>query len=308
MMLQNSSPWGTSNSKQASEVLMSSSKQASDSRSGSKQAVAGSNNMGSWQNSMLQSNNMFKSQSNSGSAFNPHHEPDPCYEEIISLASSRHYGPGPPSKWPLGHTAGITCHLSDLVLARRVRDAYEVGFRGFKYREPPSKAWESGEVTGPRKHVMVSDALDFVTCDVCGGMVASAGAAQEAMHFFYFCRRCKQAGHRFEMCLACHATEVLQAEGKHTGRSLHPHWLRCEHHAMIRFTGVKVAYAGFPQLQRAFCDCCGKLIKVEGDRNELYVCPRCPREESGHRFELCKSCAVSLSDFGRSVQRLFKHL
>lgn len=235
-------------------------------------------------------------------------EPDPCYEEVIRRAPERRYGPGPPSRWAQRHATQHSCRLTDLALARRVRDAYEVGFRGFKYREPPGKQWETGEVGGPVKRVVLSDGADVASCDVCGMAIASAATPPEAVQFFYFCRRCKQAGHRFELCLMCHATEVLQAEGKHSAASLHPHWLRCEHHAMIRFRGASVGYVGFPQLQRAFCDCCGKLVKEEGDKNELYVCTRCPKEDNGLRFELCQSCAVSLSEYGKGIRRLFSRV
>ncbi|CAK0877119.1 unnamed protein product [Prorocentrum cordatum] len=236
------------------------------------------------------------------------HEPDPCYEEVIRRAPERQYGPGPPSRWAQRHATQHTCRLTDLALARRMRDAYEVGFRAFKYRDPPGKQWETGDVGGPLKRVVLSDGADLATCDVCGVALASAASPPEAVQFFYFCRKCKKHGHRFEVCLMCHATEVLQAEGKHAARSLHPHWLRCEHHAMIRFGGASVGYVGFPQLQRAFCDYCGKLVKEEGDKNLLYVCTRCPKEENGLRFELCHSCAVSLSEFGKGIRRLFSNI
>merc|ERR1719408_551297 len=61
-----------------------------------------------------------------------------------------------------------------------------------------------------------------------------AGAVKESAGAFYFCRRCKRSGNRFELCAACHAIEVVQCEGKHYGKELHPHFLRCQHRSLVR--------------------------------------------------------------------------
>merc|ERR1712129_171904 len=75
-----------------------------------------------------------------------------------------------------------------------------------------------------------------------------------------FCRRCKSRGNRLELCLQCHAAEVLQAEGKHGGPAPHPHLLKCEHRSLVKRKDLRLAYPGFPHLRCAPCDVCGVYI------------------------------------------------
>lgn len=244
-------------------------------------------------------------------------KPDPSYDHLAS-DGARTCGPGPPARWPLGHENEYVCRLVDLVLVAKPLHAYEAGFMGSK-RDRPSD-WQVkflGTGASPRaKHVTK---VEEVWCDMCGTFIASWNST--GLAHFYFCKRCKKNGNRFEMCLACHASEVLQAEGKHTGRTQHPHFLRCEHRSLVRCKNLLSAYPGSPHVRRAFCDHCGHLIADLGttaarDRSprtssgasarcggEIYACPRCP-EDYGLRFELCETCAVSMLELGVGIQRL----
>merc|ERR1711881_301851 len=76
------------------------------------------------------------------------------------------------------------------------------------------------------------------------------GAVKESAGAFYFCRRCKRGSNRFELCAACHAVEVVQAEGKRYGKELHPHFLRCPHKSLVRRRFVNDAVPGMAHIRR----------------------------------------------------------
>lgn len=61
-------------------------------------------------------------------------KPDAAYQHLID--EPRAVGPGAPERWPLHHNEMYICRLSDMMLAWRLREAYEVGFRGFKSARP----------------------------------------------------------------------------------------------------------------------------------------------------------------------------
>merc|ERR1719487_602175 len=61
-------------------------------------------------------------------------KPDTAYQHLID--EPRPVGAGAPERWPLHHDDMYICRLSDMCLAWRLRDAYEVGFRGFKHERP----------------------------------------------------------------------------------------------------------------------------------------------------------------------------
>merc|ERR1719424_2348511 len=60
--------------------------------------------------------------------------PDLAYQHLVD--EPRSVGAGPGENWPLRHDDSYTCKLSDVMLAWKLRDAYEVGFRGFKAERP----------------------------------------------------------------------------------------------------------------------------------------------------------------------------
>lgn len=233
--------------------------------------------------------------------------PDRAYEHLFEHSAPQH-GPGHPARWPLGHEEEYVCRLSDLVLCSRIREAYEVGFRGRKRELPAAQMLlcEPGAVSSK-----VTTPLRKVTCDTCG--LALADIDTPGLCYFYYCRRCKKGGNRFELCPPCHALEVLQAEGKHCGQSLHPHFSRCRHASLIRRNQFSSAYPDSPHIRRALCDCCGQQLVVSplppnesGEKElalQIYYCPTC-RDDLGVRFELCERCARSLMDKGRGLQML----
>merc|ERR1712190_288017 len=101
----------------------------------------------------------------------------------------------------------------------------------------------------------MGERIEEVFCDICGVSLADADIPGP----FYYCRRCKRNGNRFEVCSACHAVEVLQAESKHVGKEVHPHFSACQHSSLVRCTDMQAAYPGFPHLRRVLCDRCGHV-------------------------------------------------
>lgn len=266
---------------------------------------------------------------------------DKCYQQLSETAC----GAGLPAAWPLGHDARYICKLEDMRLVRRLWDAYEVGFRGRKRAAPTAEELIYG-IFDPRQVTMTTvkadkTALDKLGefpngwCDACGKEIGD--------EYLWFCRRCKVRGNRFELCIECHAVEVLQAEGKQSCRSPHSHLLHCEHRSLVRQTNLRVAYPGLPHLRSLYCDVCGSGIPglaggddracTQGPHNNVlkkrssdmdsgtrkegggrlvwkppgtgcaFVCPRCP-EEAGLRFDVCESCAHTLLELGSGIQRL----
>ncbi|CAE8625622.1 unnamed protein product [Polarella glacialis] len=250
-------------------------------------------------------------------------KPDVAYEHLLEDEEAS-YGAGPPSLWPLGHEAEYVCRLGDLVLCSRLREAYEVGFRG-KKRDKPSATELLLGGTGDALRVRRTAKVETISCDICGFHLADADKPGGC--FFYYCKRCKRSGRRFELCMACHGLEILQGEGKYSGRGLHPHFLRCQHRTLIRRQNLENAYPSSPHLHRVFCDLCGHTVVGRGANdaatramsavgasgdgsskylslpNEFYICPRCP-DERGLRFELCEHCATTLMERGRGIHRL----
>jgi len=264
-----------------------------------------------------------------GWTFPPDVQPDRFYEYLLDEQHPK-YGAGVPSKWPLGHEMEYECRLDDMVLCSKVRDAYEVGFRG-KKRDKPTVMEQLLGGTGDAMRVRRIAKVEQVSCDNCGRHLADADKPGE--RFFYYCRRCKRSGRRFELCIACHVLEVLQAEGKYSGNGFHPHWLKCQHSALIKRQSLEHAYPSSPHLHRVLCDLCGRVVVGRGASAsekgqeegsfpkkaqelkadpykkstiisaEFYACPRCP-EQTGLRFELCVRCANDLSSRGRGLLRL----
>jgi hypothetical protein len=251
-----------------------------------------------------------KSNSITGSSWRGHggsvqRLPDRCYEHLLDQVNAieKPPGPGATSRWPLDHSADYVCHMSDLRLCRKVREAYENGFQGRK-RERPDHMHILMYKNAPPRRASVIRTDQPVWCDICGEDVAKT----DVPGIFWFCRVCKRNGNRFEICVSCHAIEVLQGEGKHAGEGRHPHFLSCEHRQVVEWTDLREAYPAAPQLRRLFCDYCGDLIRFRaedfsGKAATIYVCPRCPKEH-GLRFELCKRCALALRDHGHGIRSL----
>jgi len=263
---------------------------------------------------------------------------DPSYQQLTDRAC----GAGPAAQWPLGHDARYSCHLEDMRLVPRLWDAYDVGFRGRKRARPTAEELTYG-VFSPRKKSIEAASADKdapnglgefpqAWCDTCG---KDLDEDYNKPSYLWYCRKCKSRGCRYELCLECHASEVLQAEGKHSGSAAHPHFLHCEHRSLIKQRDLRVAYPGLPLLRAILCDLCGSHIpglrfgddrvavtgrhtnvlkdrrseaatrvpfKIPGS-GEMYMCPCCP-EDRGLRFEVCEFCAHSLLDFGSGIQRL----
>lgn len=226
------------------------------------------------------------------------------------------------ASWALQHDSGYNCCLTDLRLVTRVKEAYDPGFRAGKYGPPdpldPLLFWEK---RGLARRSRKNDTVSQISCDMCGTCCASTGRPlwkeqeggvwellqdeknPEIRGAFWYCRRCKQAGNRFELCVACHAVEVLQAEGKHVGQDLHPHYSRCEHSSLVRRPSLLAAYPSAGHLHLAVCDYCGESLPLEDPDADVYVCRRCP-EELDVRFELCGRCAVNIRESGAGAAKL----
>merc|ERR1712187_770673 len=142
--------------------------------------------------------------------------------------------------------------------------------------------------------------LQPIWCDICGEDIANERTREGRCRLWY-CRHCKRRGHRFEVCMACHAVEVLQGEGKHAGSGPHPHYLRHQHCEIVRVKDLRLAYPFSPHIRRTFCDYCGVLMHFRSEDSCIYLCPRCP-EEHGLRFELCEQCALSLREQGHRIR------
>lgn len=271
-------------------------------------------------------------------ASTPHSVLDLSYQQLVDKA----YGAGPPSQWPLGHDARYPCHIEDMRLVARLWDAYDVGFRGRKRARPTVEELQYG-VFSPRAKTVETAMVNKdgpegwgefpqAWCDTCG---KDLNGSYMNPSYLWYCRKCKSRGSRFELCLECHASEVLQAEGKHGSAAAHPHFINCEHRSLIKHRDLRSAYPGLPLLRAIICDLCGSYVpglrggddrvavpghhthvlkdrrseaatrdpfKIPGS-GEVYVCPCCP-EDRGLRFELCEFCAHSLLDFGTGIQRL----
>lgn len=221
--------------------------------------------------------------------------PDVCYEGVEGAI-----GPGPPVRWALQHGEHHwVCRLSDFVLATRIREAYECGFKGYKadpggMQLPAIEAYSNlvGRWTRAKE----------VACNLCGLEIVNIDTAAP----FYFCRRCKKGGGRYELCVACHASEVLQGEGKYTGKGVHPHWEHCKHQDLRRYTRLADAYPTRQHLWRACCDLCGHTIQVaDAEGSSIYVCRTCP-EARGYRFELCEPCVFLLKGRKHELVREFQ--
>lgn len=277
-------------------------------------------------------------------------KPDTAYQHLID--DPRPVGPGCPERWPLHHDEMYICRLSDMQLAWRLREAYEVGFRGQKTERPTQMHLTCSAARGPGGIPELQtkiDRVEEVYCDLCGadveldpeelnmqgsahqelpGMLAGFAAAgeiaaapkpkakpkvddgpplegnvKESNGAFYFCRRCKRSGKRFELCAACHAIEVIQCEGKHYGRELHPHFLRCSHSALVPKKFVNEVIPGMVHIRRVMCDYCGHLAASHASDGEVWICQQCP-EIHGLRFELCTPCYNSLDTVSGGLGRL----
>lgn len=270
-----------------------------------------------------------------GSGFS---KPDTAYQHLLD--EPREVGPGLPERWALHHDSRYTCQLSDMLLAWKLRDAYEVGFRGFKHERTSQMHLTCAKGAPPLRRKI--ERVDEVYCDLCGTEVwvdkdepegptrdaleellygagpkkvtkkAEAddepktplvGVVKETAGAFYFCRRCKRSGNRYELCAACHAIEVIQSEGKHYGKELHPHFLRCQHRSLVRRRLVNDALPGMVHIRRVMCDYCGNLAGSYDSDSEIWVCPQCP-EKHGMRFEMCMGCYNTLMTVSHGVGRL----
>lgn len=247
--------------------------------------------------------------------------PDLYYQFLFDRP--RKLGPGPVATWPLQHDPGYTCCLTDMTLVRRVQDAYDPGFRAGKLAPPdplhPNMYWSK---RGLGKRNRANDTVSNITCDMCNACCATNGrplwkerektgfwenprddSQPEVPGWFWYCRRCKKAGKRYELCIACHAVEVLQAEGKYVGQELHPHYSRCEHNSLVRRPSLISAYPSAGHLRLALCDFCGDALPLGEPDCDVYICRRCP-EELGLRFELCGHCAFAIRESGAGAAKL----
>ncbi|CAJ1401864.1 unnamed protein product [Effrenium voratum] len=259
--------------------------------------------------------------------------PDVFYKHLFDVETPK-YGAGRPSSWPLGHEMEYECRLGDMILCSKVREAYEVGFRG-KKRDKPTAMEQLLGGTGDAVRVRRIAKVEQVSCDNCGLHLADAD--KPGGRFFYYCRQCKRSGRRFELCVACHVLEILQGEGKYSGNSFHPHYLKCQHRStLIRRQSLENAYLDSPHLHRVLCDMCGGVVVGRGASDqcakdggsgglpsknrkgqelndphkkfyilasEFYACAHCP-EQTGLRFELCVPCHNRISESGRGIQQL----
>jgi len=237
---------------------------------------------------------------------------DPCYQLLVAAyaeeaqgsqpfdfhhAKRARRGGGATPKWELMHDENYPCTLADMKLAHKVRDAYEVGFAGWKTERPTQVHILMYKAAPPRLKTVITLEEGPIWCDMCGDDVTTADNNGR----FWYCRRCKRNGRRHEVCMACHAVEVLQGEGKHGGTGPHPHYLRHEHRQIFVQPDLRVAYPYSPHLRRVFCDHCGEHVDFTDEESVLYLCPQCP-EEHGLRFELCERCALSLRDSGNGFR------
>jgi len=242
---------------------------------------------------------------------------DPCYEHLLDGTAP--WKTRPAGQWPLGHEANYECHLDDLILVTSLRAAFDVGFRGEKRQAPTALSLQFPECARTPRPKFTGTA-EVASCDRCGVLLASihSDESQERhsdelqehssdLTYFYFCRSCKRNGRRYELCLACHAIDVLHAEGKHTKNTSHPHYVRCRNVDLVKYRDIRVAYPMLLHLDYSMCDHCGGPVGAPGishtNRNDLYVCPHCP-ELYGLRFELCAQCAKLLLERGSSIKRL----
>lgn len=222
--------------------------------------------------------------------------PDPAYEHLFD--SPRQCGPGPIAQWPLLHEDTYVCRLSDMGMASRIRDAYEVGFRGCK-RERVTLMHVRCTSGAPPLRKEVTASIEHVHCDMCGITLCDDKIANP----FYVCKRCKKHGNRYELCIACHATEALQGQDKYAGKELHPHYSGCTHDGLVRYSCLRAATPGRPHIRRLFCDHCGCTAAGSDIDGDVFVCPRCP-EEYGVRFELCAPCALAFASRIEAIRRL----
>lgn len=273
-------------------------------------------------------------------ASTPREAADECYQDLID--EPRVVGPGSSENWPLHHDGMYMCKLHDMQLAWRMRDAYEVGYRGRKRDRLTQAQLTCAKNALPLTKRVVS-LEETMTCDTCGIVIEQekdAGAqAQHGMldHVdmvlrtqpkppkkdpltgeeikplpgqmqapgcFYYCRRCKRAGNRHEICPACHAVDVIQSEGKHQGKELHPHFSRCQHRSLIKRRMVADVVPGMPHIRRVMCDYCGHVAGSFDSDCEVYVCPECP-ELHGLRFEICQPCYSMLQTSSQGVDKLY---
>eukprot|EP00928_Gymnodinium_smaydae_P009121 TRINITY_DN13374_c0_g1_i1.p1 TRINITY_DN13374_c0_g1~~TRINITY_DN13374_c0_g1_i1.p1 ORF type:complete len:586 (+),score=102.38 TRINITY_DN13374_c0_g1_i1:232-1989(+) len=234
--------------------------------------------------------------------------PDQCYMHTLrpmGLEDDRaSCGPGPTWKWNMDHFDGDPCCMTDMKLARAVRDCYEVGFHGHKKTRPGQLHILLNKGAPIRPALVVLTETEPIWCDLCGEDVASV----QKPGLFWYCRKCKRNGNRYDLCVACHAVEMLQGEGKHAGSGPHPHFLRCDHSKLVRYQDLRVAYPTAPQLRRIYCDHCGCVVRFRGEEfcgqaDVIFVCPTCPTAH-GLRFEICEKCAYHLRDRGHGIKHM----
>lgn len=229
-------------------------------------------------------------------------KPDVAYEHIVEQVKFREFGPGPVEQWPLLHDDLYVCRIKDIALARTLRDAYEVGFRARKLSRPTSiEEMEDDEDFTPRMHEhspqRSPDGLEKVTrisCDVCGEEIDVSGMDASRSNPFYYCKRCKKHGARFELCEGCLEVEMAQGDGKHLDHEIHPHFLRCQHSGLEHRRLSSLIAEDLPEIRRVFCDYCGELAGHCDTDDEVFTCPTCPKEH-GVRFELCVPCVQELN-------------
>jgi len=233
---------------------------------------------------------------------------DLCYEHLLD--GSRAWITQPAWQWPLGHDTSYACHLDDLILVTSLRAAFDVGFRGDKRQAPTALDLQFPECARSRPTLTIT--AEVASCDRCGVLLASTHSDElqensPDLTCFYFCRSCKRNGRRYELCLACHAIDVLHVEGKHTKNASHPHYVRCCNADLVRYRDIRAAYPQLLHLECTMCDHCGGRVGAPSSshtsRDDLYVCPHCP-EVYGLRFELCARCAKLLLERGSSIRRL----
>lgn len=230
--------------------------------------------------------------------------PDQCYSKIVDAlqedtSETLWFGPGMSKRWNMDHQDDYACVAADLHLALRVKDAYEVAFRGWK-KDKPTQIHIANYLEPPVRYSKAATVDDLmISCDLCGIDICDT---EYGLPFVY-CRKCKRNGRRHELCMPCFAVEILQSQGKYTERGPHPHYMNCTHHSLVRMTDLRMAYPLYPSVRRIHCDHCGDLLHFRDKECTFYLCPQCP-EVHGMRFEICEHCCLTLRDHGHSMRRL----
>jgi len=245
-------------------------------------------------------------------------KPDPAYLQVVEEHTICAHGPGPVEQWPLLHDDLYVCRLGDMIRAETLRDAYEVGCHARKREQTTLQLIKQLKADiiptghknvgfGPEKdknYMGEKKRISLVSCDACGEELAGHDDCGITPGTFYYCRVCKGHGNRYELCETCHAVECAQGVGKHMGSEPHPHFMKCQHNSIVRQkllhyqppstpTSPETVEKDISDFRRVFCDYCGQLAGNCDEKDDIFLCPKCPGDR-GVRFELCLPCKQDL--------------